>query len=109
MRRAELFILCVVTLLIYSNSLSFPFHFDDADNILDNPAIRSLSNVLDFSGTRTIGFLSFALNFHFGGLDVFGYHLVNILIHITNGLLVYSLVSLLINAVPGDRFPVPRS
>ena len=107
MRRAELFILCVVTLLIYSNSLSFPFHFDDADNILDNPAIRSLSNVLDFSGTRTIGFLGFALNFHFGGLNVFGYHLVNILIHITNGLLVYSLVSLLIKAVPGDRFPVP--
>lgn len=45
-----------------------------------------------------MGFFSFALNYSLGGLDVWGYHLVNILIHITNGLLVYTLVVLLFRA-----------
>ncbi|MBI3811444.1 MAG: tetratricopeptide repeat protein [Nitrospirae bacterium] len=81
--------------LIYSNTFSVPFHFDDIQNIVENPRIKYLSNFLDLSGSRYVGFLSFALNYHFGGLHVFGYHLVNLLIHITNGFLVYTLVLLL--------------
>ena len=104
---AMLLLVAVAAACIYSNTFSVPFQFDDESNIIDNPLIRDLGNFLDFAGTRYVGFLSFALNYRFGGLNVFGYHLVNILIHITNGLLVYSLVSLLIKAVPGDRFPVP--
>jgi tetratricopeptide (TPR) repeat protein len=45
-----------------------------------------------------VGFLSFALNYSVGGLQVFGYHLVNLIIHIANGFLVYSLVLLLFKA-----------
>ncbi len=41
-----------------------------------------------------MGVLSFALNYHFGKLNVFGYHLVNITIHTINGLLVWWLVIL---------------
>jgi tetratricopeptide (TPR) repeat protein len=37
---------------------------------------------------------SFALNYHFGGLDVTGYHIVNLAIHIINAMLVYFLVIL---------------
>src|SRR6185369_5622186 len=37
----------------------------------------------------------FALNYRLGGVDVTGYHIVNLLIHLTNGGLVYCLVSLL--------------
>jgi len=36
--------------------------------------------------------LSFGLNYYFGGYDVFGYHLVNIVIHMITGLLLYLLV-----------------
>ncbi len=89
-----LFFLSVLVSLIYSNTFSSSFHFDDEDSIVENPWIKKLSNVLDFSGSRYVGFLSFALNYHFGQLDVFGYHLVNLLIHITNGFLVYTLVRL---------------
>ncbi|MBI2340885.1 MAG: tetratricopeptide repeat protein [Deltaproteobacteria bacterium] len=94
-----LILLALVAVLIYSNTFSSPFHFDDRLNLVENPQIKNLANFRDFSGTRYVGFLSFALNYHFGGLNVFGYHLVNILIHITNGFLVYSLILLLFAAV----------
>jgi tetratricopeptide (TPR) repeat protein len=41
--------------------------------------------------------LTFALNYRFGGLDTFGYHVVNIGIHFINGLLVYWLTLLLLS------------
>jgi hypothetical protein len=88
------FILAVTALLIYSNTFSSPFQFDDKSNIVDNYKLRDLSNFWPPSGTRYVGLLSFALNYHFGGLDVFGYHIINIIIHIINGFLVWSLVVL---------------
>lgn len=80
--------------LIYSNSLSVPFLYDDIQNIVENPRIKRLTNLLDLSGTRYVGFLSFALNYYFGKLNLFGYHLVNLTIHILNAFLVYVLVQL---------------
>jgi len=92
---AALFLLSLLATLIYSNTFSAPFVFDDIENIVDNPQVKELKNFLYLSGSRYVGFLSFALNHHFGGLHVFGYHLVNLLIHIINGFLVYILVRLL--------------
>jgi tetratricopeptide (TPR) repeat protein len=92
---AVAFLLIAVTaLLIYSDTFSYPFHFDGTGTIVENNKLRDLSNFWPPTGTRYTGYLSFALNYHFGGLDVFGYHLVNILIHIINGFLVWSLVTL---------------
>ena len=88
-------IFSLLGILIYSNVLNSPFIFDDEMYITDNYQIRDISNLLnDFSGTRYIGFLSFAINYYFGGLNTFGYHLVNVIIHILNAILVYFLVSL---------------
>jgi len=103
------FILCLLATLIYSNTFSSSFHFDDNTRIVDNPEIKHLSNFLDFSGNRYVGYLSFALNYHFGGLNVFGYHLVNLLIHITNGFLVYLLVLFLFKTPPMQTFPSAQS
>ncbi len=100
---AVLFLLSLLATLIYSNTFSSPFYFDDTPNIVENPQIKDLSNFLGFSGSRAVGFLSFALNYHFNGLNVFGYHLVNLLIHITNGFLVYCLVLLLFKASASDH------
>ena len=96
-----IFFLSTVAVIIYSNTFSASFHFDDIHNIVDKPWIKNFSNLLDLSGTRYVGFFSFALNYHFGRLNVFGYHLVNLLIHITNGILVYFFVLLLL------RIPQP--
>ena len=96
--RYILLILAIITTITYSNTFHASFQFDDSSNIIENLKIRKISNFFDLSGARSIGYLSFALNYYFGKLDVFGYHLVNLIIHITNGFLVYSLVLLLIRS-----------
>ncbi|MBI5453017.1 MAG: tetratricopeptide repeat protein [Deltaproteobacteria bacterium] len=81
--------------LVYSNAIDSPFLFDDEIYIVNNDALRSLSNFWPPSGSRYIGNLSFALNYRLNALDPRGYHLVNIVIHIINAFLVYSLVRLM--------------
>jgi tetratricopeptide (TPR) repeat protein len=71
--------------------------------ILHNSEIRNLWNFLDISDTRYITFLSFALNYLIGGYNPLGYHLVNITIHIINGLLVWSLVTLTLKTPVMER------
>ncbi|OGQ42737.1 MAG: hypothetical protein A3A85_09285 [Deltaproteobacteria bacterium RIFCSPLOWO2_01_FULL_42_9] len=90
----SLSLITITAFLIYSNTFASPFHFDDEPNIVENYKLRDLSNFWPPSGSRYVGVLSFALNYHFGGLNVFGYHLVNIIIHIINGLLIWWLIIL---------------
>ncbi|MBU0728252.1 MAG: tetratricopeptide repeat protein [Proteobacteria bacterium] len=93
-------ILSVTVFAVYSNTLHSPFLFDDRTNILENPAVRITS--LTFENFFTAGFkspamnrpvanISLALNYYFHGYDVFGYHLVNILIHILAAICIYFL------------------
>jgi tetratricopeptide (TPR) repeat protein len=84
-------------LFAYSNSLSGEFVYDDLRMIRDNPVMRSLGPF--FTGDllkdrRHLGLLSFALNFHWGGLVTTGYHATNLAIHLASALLVYTLVHL---------------
>jgi protein O-mannosyl-transferase len=93
--------LCIIAVLcsvIYSNSLNSPFVFDDLDNIQNNRYIRlselGLSTIHDAAfkslhAARPLPNISFALNYYFGKYDVSGYHIINILIHLLNGVLVY--------------------
>ena len=86
-------ILCL-GLLAYANSFGVPFTFDDNSSIVDNPVIRNLSDFLSGAGytynpRRFVGYLTIALNHHFGGLEVAGYHAVNLAIHLANALLFY--------------------
>ncbi len=109
--------LYVLGFVVYLNSFSVPFVFDDYPNIRDNPSIRLTA--IDFEGLHAAGFeshigrrpvanISFALNYLAGGYDVKGYHLVNILIHIGNGVLVYFLALILLrkNQTLAHRKPV---
>ena len=88
------FLIAIVGLLIYSNTFNVPFHFDDIGNIVGNYKLQSIQNFWPPSGTRWLGYLTFALNYHFGGLNVTGYHIVNLTSHILNAILVYWLVVL---------------
>ena len=87
-------LITLVTSLIYCNVYRTPFVFDDLHQIEENVKIRDLSRCLSpgqvFS-PRPVVELTFALNYQFGKLNVFGYHLVNVLIHVINGFLVYFL------------------
>ncbi len=88
-------------LVIYSETFLQPFHFDDFSNIVHNTALQNdFSSMQTFTihqPSRFIGFLTFALNYHANGLNVFGYHLVNFLIHVINSLLVWWLVKLILS------------
>src|SRR2546422_3151410 len=73
---AVLLFLPLLAIFIYSKTFAAPFHFDDRFFIVENPGIKNFSSLL-LSGSRYVGFLSFAINYHFARLNVFGYHLVN--------------------------------
>ena len=95
-----IFAISLVCIIIYSNTLNSSFVFDDFHNIRENPHIRLTD--LSFEKLYNAGFkspvpsrpvanISFALNYYFGKYDVTGYHLVNIFLHLVNGILVYFL------------------
>jgi len=89
-----LIVITLFTVIIYSNIYQSPFVFDDQPGIQENLDIRNVGNYLSVDRLlkpRDIVNLTFALNYRFGKLDVFGYHLINVLIHIINGFLVYFL------------------
>jgi tetratricopeptide (TPR) repeat protein len=99
-------IIIIVTTIAYWNSFDVPFQFDDHHAIRDNPGIRDLSDlnrVFNSFPQRPVAQLTFALNYHFHELDVWGYHLVNLIIHIINALLVFWLVLQILNRLKGQK------
>jgi tetratricopeptide (TPR) repeat protein len=93
--------LAFIVAAVYANSLGVPFVFDDVPNIKHNPHIAysrfSLEGLLSAGfenpiASRPVAYISFGLNYYLGGYDVFGYHLVNIGIHLITGLLLFLLV-----------------
>ena len=100
--RLTLHLLLIILLggLVYCNTLSVPFVLDDLESITSNESIRRLGNFLpggsglDFHLRRSVAYFTFALNYHFGGLAVSGYHLFNLFVHLGTALLVYALLRL---------------
>ncbi|MFU8807453.1 MAG: hypothetical protein ACNA8W_26825, partial [Bradymonadaceae bacterium] len=86
-------LILLVGVAIYSNSFQGPFVLDDRQSIVENTDIRGLE-AFHAGSTRYVGYLTFALNYRFGGLDVTGYHVVNLAIHLASALLVYALLHL---------------
>ena len=102
-------VLYVLGFAVYFNSFAVPFVFDDYPNIRDNPSIRLTSLAPDeliaagfesHASRRPIANMSFAINYLIGGYDVKGYHLVNVLVHVANGVLVYFLSLLFLKRDP---------
>ena len=89
--------LVLAALAAYHNSFSGPFIWDDLFSITGNPTIRHWSSALSPPpdvgvGGRPISNLTLALNYAWGGTDVWGYHAVNLLIHTLAGLTLLGLV-----------------
>ena len=95
--------------IAYSSSLTASWHLDDIQHILRNekihltrPDVRSLIDTF-FANPyaklyRPLPMASFALNWYAHGADVLGYRITNILIHWLNGVLVYLVVTALLQA-----------
>jgi Flp pilus assembly protein TadD len=91
-------VIAIATSLAYSNTLHSSFHLDDLTTIVRNEGIRDLGAHWPPWENRALGHLSFALNQRLGGLDPFGYHLANLLIHLCNALLVFRLTAITLRA-----------
>jgi len=90
-------ILCAFVVIAYFPALHTPFIYDDIPNIVLNPFVqpRSFAEILhavasDVSASRPLALLTFAINFLIGGLDVYGYHVFNLGVHIVNAWVLYS-------------------
>ncbi len=101
-QRTHGFLVCVLlglVSLVYVNSLAGWWIFDDLPNIVRNPRLhledldwQSISRT--FLGTRDyinrpLAYLSFGINYYVHGLDILGYHLVNLSIHGLTALTLY--------------------
>ena len=92
-------LLAAALLAAYANSFHVPLLLDDADSIVDNPTIRSLSSSWlppAGSGVTTSGRpllnVSLAINYAIHGTDVVGYHVGNLLIHFLAALVLWGVV-----------------
>ncbi len=103
-------LIALVAFLAYANTFTVPFQFDDDAYIVNNPVIRTFHYFLapsEIAGltertptavppalryafmTRMLAYFTFAVNYHLHGLNVIGYHVVNLAIHILNGIFVF--------------------
>lgn len=89
----------IAGLLIYSRViLKAGFVFDDFEYIVGNSLIQDLSVLTNsLSDSRQLGYFSFALNYLISGDNPFGFHLVNVIIHILNSVLVFILTRALLS------------
>jgi len=106
--------LAVMIFLSYRNTFDASWHLDDRPNITDNQGLH-ISDLSPGSLIRTfytspqqggaivkkpyrpIPCLTFALNWYIGQDRVFGYHLVNLIIHWLAAVFLYHTIKLLLN------------
>jgi len=99
-------LICTIGLIVYSNTFSVPFQWDEVGYIQGNPIVKNLHYFSEPSSAkglpyydafvrRYISYLSFAIDYKIHGFHVIGYHIVNISIHLLNALLVYFFVNLI--------------
>src|SRR3990170_8218968 len=91
-------ILALLAAAVYSNTFTSAFQFDDYLYVIDYCRTHGLASFWPPHGTRYLTYLTFALNYQAGGLDPAGYHAVNLLIHIINGVLVYLVAASIIRS-----------
>lgn len=96
-------LLIILPVLIYMQGLPGDYVLDDLSNIVSNPLVAmqklswvDLKQAAHSMPRREISRASFGINYYFGGFNPYGYKLVNIIIHVINGLLVFWLSKLLI-------------
>lgn len=95
-------LILLITVLAYANAVdnNFIYQFDDDLYVTDNPDIKALSagNLYRMFTTSYVGLylpltmLSYAIEYHFFGLDAPAFHLTNLLLHLINVWLVFLLI-----------------
>jgi tetratricopeptide (TPR) repeat protein len=85
-------VLSTVAGLAYWNSFGVPFVFDDLASIGMNSDVQLGTSLIRwFTLSRPLLEATFAVNYAINGDNVWGYHLINFVLHLLNGILVYFL------------------
>ncbi len=106
-RKEALLIILLLALptLAYLNTLQNGFVWDDKYIITDNPYVRDIGNIpsyfissatqgsYDMKVYRPLRQMMFTVEYTLWGNNHFGYHLINILLHAINCILVYKLLT----------------
>lgn len=100
----HILLILLTAFIVYFNTINVPFLFDDHTYLLRNPGIKSFDcfpdtrKVLEYAILqdvknnlilRPVAYFTFAMNYAIHGFDLFGYHMLNLLLHIGCGILVY--------------------
>jgi tetratricopeptide (TPR) repeat protein len=103
----------LLSLTVYVNTLTNGFtNWDDPTLVIENVSIRSLgfNNLLSIFTPKPgqtyqpVRVLSYALDYHIWELNPIGYHLGNILLHALAAVVLYLLLTNVLNQVCGDNF-----
>src|SRR3989338_1783883 len=109
----HIILITILGLAVYANSLGGKFIWDDENLVKNNLFIREWSRAglvfmrnispnvtgLNYSFYRPLQMLSYAADHALWGVNSFGYHLTNVILHILVAISIYCLVNLLF----GDR------
>ena len=93
----------LLILIVYTPALKNDFVWDDGEYVYKNFSIRSLNSQSFYwmltsfhaANWHPLTWLSLAIDYAFWGIDPFGYHLTNIIMHGLNTLLVFFLTIIL--------------
>ncbi|HET8732253.1 MAG TPA: tetratricopeptide repeat protein [Anaeromyxobacteraceae bacterium] len=102
----------VLAIAAYARILHGEFQLDDFQTVVGNTAIKDLGGMLSrfagalFHAGRPVTDLTFALNWQVGGLVSFGYHLVNLAIHLGNVVLVFLFTRTVLGLAGAARPPL---
>lgn len=87
---------------VYAGSLGAPFVFDDVPSIVQNPylqrlwplshALRSSDHVESSFAGRPVASYSLALSYALSGREVWGYHALQIALHVANAWLLFAIL-----------------
>lgn len=103
----NILLITLFSVIVFSNMFTNQFVYDDKDIVVENDFIKDWNNApkifssdyfnLSQEGTyRPITTLTFFIDYSLWGLNVFGYHLTNLLFHILNAILIYLILSLIL-------------
>lgn len=108
-----------MTLAVFGRTINYPFEFDDITSVVENPSVKSLSNIPAFfirpatkeanyqetGAYRPVVFASYALDYSLGGLKPAQFRLTNIVLHIINCILLFLLIQSLLAPRGPDPWP----
>ncbi len=96
--------LLILGLVVWHSSLSGAFLFDDHGRIIGNASLERLRPLSTHLGTsRPLVTLSLAINHALGGTNPWGYHVVNVGVHLFAALLLFGIIRRTFDRIASDR------